>query len=101
MGPMLEPPSPQMIAYDAIVPSRSLEADPSAVMGTKVSALEGDTDRDAMGARFRTVTWAESVSCSPSVSVTVSVTVYRPSFVYSCVAMGPGLAALSPHAMRD
>src|SRR3989337_4074750 len=83
-----------------MLPSRSLEADPSAVMGTKVSALEGDTDRDAIGARFRTVTVAVAVSCSPSVSVTVSVTVYNPSFVYSWVAIGPGLEAPSPTAME-
>src|SRR3990170_495495 len=100
MGPMLEAPSPQMIAYETIVPSRSLDPDPSAVTSSRLSTDAGLTESTADGARLSIETLAVAVALAPSSSVTVSVTVYNPSFVYSWVAIGPGLEAPSPHAME-
>src|SRR4030067_843042 len=55
---------------------------------------------EALRARVVPVTGALALPASPKASVTVNVTVYSPSFVYSCVAIGPRLNAPSPHAME-
>ena len=75
MGPALDAPSPQAMLDEAIVPSMSLDPDPSAVTSSIVRTEAGLTERTAIGARFRIVTEAVALALAPSSSVTVSVTV--------------------------
>src|SRR4030067_928496 len=65
VGPGLVAPSPQAMLEDAIVPSRSDDARPSALNVSNVSAESGVTLRGATGGRVAPVTEGGALSAHP------------------------------------
>ena len=79
LTPLPDEESPKSHAYDATVPSASLDADPSNATARSV----GVAVNDAVGGLFAggavTVTGVVTLSVAPLSSVTVSFTVYVPA----------------------
>jgi hypothetical protein len=88
-GPTAALPSPKLKLYPPIglLPGRDPEA--SAVTASGAVPAEGVTVRVADGGVVA-VTGAVDVAVAPALSLTVTLTVYRPAAVYVCCAVAPG-----------
>src|SRR5438093_1914402 len=95
--PLPRDPSPKSHENEAIVPSGSVEADPSNVTLTPMKIVPGENWKAARGGAL-TVTWWVAFDERLWLSTTVRIAVYTPGFAYACVSMTPLPAVESPNS---
>ena len=83
-----------------MTPSLSEELLPLNSTGSFTTGEAGVNENPATGARFAIVTDVAAGDVSPSLSVTIRVTTYGPSSMYTCVATAVRFIAPSPQAIR-